>query len=209
MLALAGIGVVPRLGESLFPEFKERDFLMHWISKPGTSLPEERRIVIQGSKELRAIPGVRNFGSHIGQALLGEEIAGVDFGENWISIDPECRLRQDRGRRSRRSSPAIPGMFTNVETYLAERISEVIAGESEPIVVRIIGPDLEVLRAKAQEVKSMLGDVNGVADGERRAADRGAPDRGRRRPGEGQAVRRQAGRRPSRRGHDHGGRGGR
>ena len=44
-------------------------------------------------------------------------------------------------------------MFTNVETYLAERISEVITGESEPIVVRIIGPDLKVLRDKAQEVK--------------------------------------------------------
>jgi hypothetical protein len=31
---------------------------------------------------------VRNFGSHIGQALLADEINGVNFGENWISIDP-------------------------------------------------------------------------------------------------------------------------
>ena len=53
-------------------------------------------------------------------------------------------------------------MFTNVETYLAERISEVIAGESEPIVVRLLGPDLEVLRDKAQEVKRMLGKIKGV-----------------------------------------------
>ena len=34
------------------------------------------------------IPGVRNFGSHIGQALLADETNGVNFGENWISIDP-------------------------------------------------------------------------------------------------------------------------
>ena len=41
--------VAPRLGEELFPSFKERDFLMHWITKPGTSSPEERRIVTRGA----------------------------------------------------------------------------------------------------------------------------------------------------------------
>ncbi|HYY43603.1 MAG TPA: efflux RND transporter permease subunit, partial [Actinomycetota bacterium] len=42
LIFVMGIAVWPRLGESLFPAFKERDFLMHWVSKPGTSLPEER-----------------------------------------------------------------------------------------------------------------------------------------------------------------------
>src|SRR5207244_8685519 len=97
-LSLVGLAVVPQLGESLFPTFKERDFLMHWISKPGMSLTEQRRIVIQGSKDVRSIPGVRNFGSHIGQALLGEEIAGVDFGENWISIDPKSDYNKTRAK---------------------------------------------------------------------------------------------------------------
>ena len=52
----------------------------------------------QVSRELRAIPGVRNFGSHIGQALLADEINGVNFGENWISVDPDGGLRRDGGR---------------------------------------------------------------------------------------------------------------
>jgi len=65
---------------------------MHWITKPGTSVIEERRIVTKVSRELRAIPGVRNFGSHIGQALLAEETVGVNFGENWISVDPAADL---------------------------------------------------------------------------------------------------------------------
>jgi CzcA family heavy metal efflux pump len=162
-LTVVGIAIVPRLGESLFPTFKEQDFLMHWISKPGTSLLEEQRMVIQGSKEVRAIPGVRNFGSHIGQALLGEEIAGVDFGENWISVDPRVDYDKTRAEIEETVS-GFPGMFTNVETYLAERISEVITGESEPLVVRIVGPDLDVLRDKADEVKDAIADVEGVVD---------------------------------------------
>jgi CzcA family heavy metal efflux pump len=161
LISLAGLAVVPRLGQSLFPTFKEQDFLMHWISKPGTSITEERRIVIKGSDELRAIPGVRNFGSHIGQAFLGEEIAGVDFGENWISVDPKVNYDKTLAKIEEVVA-SYPGMFTNVETYLAERISETITGQSDPIVVRLIGPDLDVLRAKAQEVKDAFGDVAGV-----------------------------------------------
>jgi len=160
-LAVLGVGIVPRLGQELFPEFKERDFLMHWLSKPGTSLPEERRIVIQGSRELRQIPGVRNFGSHIGQALLGEETSGVDFGENWISVDAGADYDATRAKLDEVVA-GYPGLFTNVETYLAERISEVIGGESEPIVVRLLGTDLEVLRAKAQEVKALVTGIDGV-----------------------------------------------
>ena len=40
------------------------------------------------NRELLSIPGVQNAGSHIGQALLMDEVVGIDFGENWVSVDP-------------------------------------------------------------------------------------------------------------------------
>ncbi len=108
---LMGLFVAPRLGEELFPGFKERDFLMHWITAPGTSIPEERRMVTRASKELRAQPGVRDFGSHIGQAFLGEEIAGANFGENWVSIDPNADYDRDH-RAAAPASPSCTRAFT-------------------------------------------------------------------------------------------------
>jgi Cu/Ag efflux pump CusA len=154
---------VPVLGESLFPQFKERDFLMHWITFPGTSQPEEHRIVTQGSRELRAIPGIRNFGSHIGQAMLGEEIAGVNFGENWISVDPRADYDKTVGELQD-AVAGYPGVYTDVQTYLNERIKEVLTGTSEAIVVRIYGPDLGVLRSKAAEVQEALHGIKGVVE---------------------------------------------
>ena len=77
--ALAGIAVWPLLGQSLLPSFKERDFLMHWLTPPGTSHPEMYRVTVLASKELRAIPGVRNFGAHIGRALVADEVVGHRF----------------------------------------------------------------------------------------------------------------------------------
>src|SRR6185503_12843627 len=89
VIVVAGLCVWPFLGASLLPSFKERDFLMHWVPPEGTSHPETFRITQNASRELRAIPGVRNFGAHIGRAVGGDEPYGVNFTENWISIDPK------------------------------------------------------------------------------------------------------------------------
>ncbi len=39
-----GVAALPLLGQSLLPSFKERDFLMHWVTVPGTGQPEMFRI---------------------------------------------------------------------------------------------------------------------------------------------------------------------
>lgn len=102
-------------------------------------MPEEQRIVTQVSRELRQIPGVRNFGSHIGQALLADELNGVNFGENWISVDPQADYKQTVAAIEE-VVYGYPGLFHNVETYLNERIDEVLTGSSETFVVRITAP---------------------------------------------------------------------
>ena len=160
---LGGVFIVPHLGEALLPEFKERDFLIHWISKPGTSLPEERRIVTAASDELRLIPGVQSFGSHIGQAVLAEEVVGPNFGENWITIDPAANY-DETVANVQDVVDGYPGLYHDLLTYFNERVDEVLAGSTEPIVVRIFGQDLDELRTRALEVKHLLSETPGVAE---------------------------------------------
>ncbi len=163
VLSLAGLLVYPTLGTQLLPNFKERDFLMHWLSQPGTSAAEETRVSVSGCQDLRKIPGVRNCGSHIGQALLADEVYGVDFGENWISVSPEVDYDQTLAS-VQETVESYPGLYRDVQTYLRERIKEVLTGTSESIVVRIYGPDLEKLREKADEIQHRIADVDGVID---------------------------------------------
>lgn len=162
-VVLAGLIIWPLLGHSLLPSFKERDFLMHWLTKPGTSWPEMDRITVQASKELRSIPGVRNFGAHIGQALIMDEVVGMYFGENWISVDPEVDY-DETVRRIQATVDGYPGIYHDVQTYLKERIREVLTGTSDAIVVRIYGRDLDVLAEKAAEVKEALARIDGIVD---------------------------------------------
>ena len=97
--SLAGtMFVLNGLGQEFLPNFQETDFLMHFVEKPGTSLEAMNRVTIQASRELRSIPGVRNFGSHIGRAEVADEVVGPNFTELWISIDEDVDYEETLGK---------------------------------------------------------------------------------------------------------------
>lgn len=166
LVTLAGVAVYPHLGQSLFPNFKERDFLIHWVAPPGTSTAEMERTTTKISRELLAIPGVQSTGAHIGQAFLGEEVAGVNLGEIWVSLSPKADYTRTLGRIHAVTS-GYPGLYREVQTYLDERIQEVLTGGKEPIIVRTYGEDLATLRAKSDQILKLVESVPGVVDAHR------------------------------------------
>jgi CzcA family heavy metal efflux pump len=158
-----GLVIAPTLGQSLFPHFKEPDFLIHWVTQPGTSDAEMERTTIEVSNALRRIPGLRNFGAHVGQAFQGEEVAGVNLGENWVTIDPSVDYDTTLDAIERLTNE-YPGLFRETQNYLDERIEEVVSGGKEPIVVRVFGPELPVLREKAEEINKIMAGIQGTRD---------------------------------------------
>ena len=160
-LAILAVAATPQLGQSLLPEFKERDLLMHWVTRPGTSLQDEVRITTLSAHELGAIPGVRNFGAHIGQASNADEVVGPEFGENWISIDPDADYDQTLAA-VQSEVDSYPGLYRDVQTYLKERIREVLTGTDEALVVRVSGDDLDTLVKLADEIEDVLSATPGL-----------------------------------------------
>jgi len=162
MIGASG-AIVPLLGEEFLPKFKEHDFLMHFVEKPGTSVEAMDRITIRASKELRAIPGVRNFGAHIGRAEVADEVVGSNFTELWVSIDPEVDYDATVAD-IKEAVEGYPGLYRDVLTYLRERIKEVLTGTSATVVLRTFGPDLAVLQQKAKEIAAAIEEIDGIAD---------------------------------------------
>jgi CzcA family heavy metal efflux pump len=152
-----------RLGQEFLPSFQETDFLMHFVEKPGTSLEAMHRVTKQASIDLRAVPGVRNFGSHIGRAEVADEPVGPNFTELWISIDPNADYKETI-KKIEGVVYSYPGLYRDVLTFLRERIKEVLTGSSATIVVRLFGPDRDALRAKAKEVEAAMATVPGAVN---------------------------------------------
>lgn len=163
IMVAAGAVTVPRLGDSFVPPFNEGDLLISWDGAPGTSSSEMNRIVARAATELRTIPGVRNADGHIGRALTSDQVVNANAGEIWISIDPTA----DHARTLAAIEGAIagyPGLRHAVGTYTSERMSEVLQGPENDVVVRVYGHEDSIIRAKADEVAQALGGIDGLID---------------------------------------------
>jgi CzcA family heavy metal efflux pump len=160
---LAGMAVWPLLGQSLLPTFKERDLLVNWSTPPGTSHAETHRITTRVSDELRSLPGVRSVGAHVGRAVTGDQVVGINSSQIWIGLDPAADY--DNTLASIRATVGgYPGVSHSVQSYLRDKVSEVLTGAGNAIVVRIYGQKLDILNQKAEEVRQALTDVKGIVD---------------------------------------------
>jgi len=152
-------GFAPQGQGELLAGFLQRYF----DAIPGTSDTEMVRATTMLSQRLQAIPGVRSFGAHIGRARGGEEVVGIDAAEAWISTDPKADYDKVVGQ-VRDVVNTYPGMYRDVETYLNERIEEVLSGSRQAVSIRLYGQDLNQMRATAAAVLHQVTQVPGVED---------------------------------------------
>jgi CzcA family heavy metal efflux pump len=171
VLAAGAAFLFPLLKEEYLPRFQETDFLMHWIAKPGTGIDALREDIVTVSKELRQETAVKEFGSHIARAAAhGEEVVGPNFAELWVSMDAAPGDYDRERLKIQRVLDRHAGFEHDLLTYLQERIKEVLSGTGASVVLRIYGPDLEVLRDTAQKLRQAIegtggkGLVPGVVD---------------------------------------------
>jgi Cu/Ag efflux pump CusA len=162
LLVLAGASA-PFLGQKLVPTFKENNVLISWDAPPGTSLPEMNRITALASRELSSIPGVSNVGTHVGRAITGDQIVGVNSSEIWVGIDPGAD-HDATVAAVKRVVAAYPGLPHDVQTYSQERVKQALTGTNDDVVVRLYGEDLKVLAGQAARVRQAISNVDGIAD---------------------------------------------
>lgn len=157
-----GVAVVPGSGDSALPTFRQRELLIDWDGAPGTGRLEMARVISRATAELRAIPGVQNVGAQVGRAILSDERSSVNAGEIWVTMDASADY--DSTLAAIEDTVAgYPGLERAVTTYASDRIDEVLGATSRDVSVRLYGQELDILLAKAEEVRTAISDVAGVS----------------------------------------------
>lgn len=161
---LAGASVaIPYLGGEFLPDFRESNFVIIMTGMPDSSLAESERVGAQLGKHLLDIPGVQSVAQQIGRADLSEDTWGPNVSEVWVSLDSEadyehvlCAIRA--------LLAATPGYAFQVKQFLRERIDEVLTGSTADLIVRVVGPDLDVMRRHAATIAAVANRIDGVQD---------------------------------------------
>jgi len=171
MLLLASAGVVLAclfligLERDFLPPFNEGVAQLNVVLPPGTSLRKSNAIAEVVMRRLMQIEGVEAFARRTGRAELDEHAEGVNMTELIISFDPHSTMSREEVLDEIRAAMAdIPGIVIAVEQPLAHLISHMISGVKAQVGIKIYGDDLNILRAKAQEMAAAMKQVEGVKD---------------------------------------------
>ncbi len=163
LLAGAAVGT-QFLGGEFLPEFNEGNLIIHMTGLPGTSLQESIRVGTLVQKKLHQVPEVVKTAQQAGRAELGEDPLGPNFSELDVKLKETDRRRDEVLDDVRTKLADIPGFTFGVKQFISERIEEVLSGTTATIAIKVFGPDLEVLRRKAVEIRDAAGRVAGIED---------------------------------------------
>jgi Cu/Ag efflux pump CusA len=176
--AVASLAALALLNSSVVPSFKDRDLLVQLDAKPGTAQPEMTRIATDATARLKAIPGVRDVGAHIGRAVTGDQVVDVNSGELWVNLSSGADYDKTVAA-VRQTVAGLSGLKATVVPYSQQKIRDVgtlisngqtgkdgalneLTGTRKPLVVRVFGEDLQTLRATAEKVRGLVAGVDGV-----------------------------------------------
>jgi CzcA family heavy metal efflux pump len=162
-LVLLAALLLPRLGVDLLPDFQEADVIVHMIAPYGTALERSVAAGQEVERGLRSLRAVRSTALKAGRAELGEDTWGPENGELMLALDPALGRYDAVLETVRRRLEDVPGFVFTVRQFLRERIEEVITGARAPVVLKLSGPDLEVLRSEAERDAAALATVPGAS----------------------------------------------
>ena len=171
-IACIGVGVVAAIAcvvawrmleLEMVPSFNETDLVIEWQGPPGTSLQAMSQTTEGLIRDLKQVPGVRNASATLGRALLCncERATDVNAGHVWVNIDPKADYEKTVDL-VQETVTAYPGMRGRVATYLSTKLREALTGDPNAITVRVYGNNLDIIRAKAQEVRAAMAKIPGI-----------------------------------------------
>jgi CzcA family heavy metal efflux pump len=157
---------LPSLGGEFMPEFEEGHFVVQASSAlPGTSFDEMLGVGRRLSADLLKLPYLATVAQQVGRAELGEDTWGPNRSELHIELDPDKTENQGAAQEEiRKLVESYPGLRTEVVTFLGDRFSESLTGETAAVVVNVFGDDLDTLDRLGARIQAALGSVPGVVD---------------------------------------------
>jgi len=165
-LVIAAVSALPFMGGTFMPEFREGHFVMQVSSSiPGTSLEQMLSLGRRISAEVLALPYVQSIEQQVGRAELGEDTWGPQRSEFHVELKPGAGVDQGAVQIELRGIlEQYPGTQSEVVTFLGDRISESMSGETAQVAIKVFGDDLDALDAAGDAIMTALGKNKGIVD---------------------------------------------
>ncbi len=174
----AGLGVLfigyllaSQLGSTFIPRLYEEAVAINTVRLAGVSLDESIRYGTRIEKLLlaRYPDEIRAVWSRTGTAQVATDAMGMEVTDIFITLHPretwtQAPTQAELVEHMSADLETMPGMRAIFTQPIEMRVNEMTAGIRADVGVKLFGDDIEVLRAKAQEIQELLETIPGAAD---------------------------------------------
>jgi len=166
ILLVGVLALSPFLAGEFMPSFREGHFVAQVSARvPGTSLGEMARLGEQLSAEVLKLPYIATVEQQIGRAEQGEDTWGPERSEFHIELKPDRHINQAQTQQElRQLFSRYPAVQSEVLTFLGDRVSESLSGETAQGVIRVRGSDIDAIDRATARLVRQVESVPGIAD---------------------------------------------
>ena len=165
---VASLALAPFLGSEFLPKLDEGNIWLTITLPPSASLDRTKDIERQARAILRAYPEVNNIVTQVGRPDDGTDPKGTNNLEILADLKPRDSWRfaskEELVADMSKKIHVLPGVPTNFSQVIQDNVEESLSGTKGEINVKVFGPDLEILEAKARQIAAILSSIRGSAD---------------------------------------------
>lgn len=168
VLLVAGIMIVPQLGSEFTPALQEGTLVLRLTMAPSIALTESTQVALRVERQLMELAEIESVVTRIGRGEVGAHTDPVNSAEMYLFLVPKDQWRVSTQVELedviRDHLGEIPGVLTNFTQPIAMTVDELLEGVRAELAIKLFGDDLETLKAKADEIAAVVGEVRGAAD---------------------------------------------
>ncbi len=171
VIFLSSLLLVPFLGAEFIPKLDEGAIAILDWRLPSVSLTEAiRNTTLVEKTLLKNFPEVETVVSRSGQAEVPTDPMGTEMSDIYVILKPKEDWKTGRSKEEliaemeKVLEANVPGSVFGFGQPIAERFEEIIGGARSDVAISLFGPDIQVLKEKADEIAAVVATVPGAAD---------------------------------------------
>ncbi len=166
---VGAILLLPFLGTAFIPEMKEGSVVPAMDRVPNISLQESLRMEREAMRLVMEVPGVKSAVSGVGRGESPADPQSQNESTPIVSLKPrdewpEGWTQETIQEQIREKLKALPGVNIIMAQPISDRVDEMVTGVRADVAVKIFGDDLDLLKAKADEIARVARGVQGASE---------------------------------------------
>jgi cobalt-zinc-cadmium resistance protein CzcA len=168
--ALAATAVIYLfIGKTFMPTMDEGDIIVQLEKLPSITLEKSVDFDMRVERAiLKAVPEVTRIVARVGSDEIGMDPMGLNETDVFMVLRPRDEWRMDTKEalieEIRKVLEHFPGIAYGFTQPIEMRVSEMLTGVRGDVAVKLFGPELDVLNARAAEIAEALRRVDGAED---------------------------------------------